>query len=132
MGVYYTKHEKKNSFLQKSIFRLSIRHHTRARYTSSTAKSIQMTCPKTTSCPLSRPFPPCQLPFLARITRKKDNPLLGRYGIKNDTKVKKMAKMFAHYQKLCIFATELKEKTSEMNKSVFAAWWWRYSRLEQS
>ena len=51
---------------------------------------------------------------------------------KNDTKVKKMAKMFAHYQKLCNFATELKEKTSEMNKSVFAAWWWRYSRLEQS
>jgi hypothetical protein len=43
-----------------------------------------------------------------------------------------MAKMFAHYQKLCNFATELKEKTSEMNKSVFAAWWWRYSRLEQS
>jgi hypothetical protein len=29
---------------------------------------------------------------------------------KNDTKVKKMAKMFAHYQKLCNFATELKEK----------------------
>jgi hypothetical protein len=52
--------------------------------------------------------------------------------IKNDTKVKKTAKMFAHYQKICNFATELKEKTSEMNKSVFAAWWWRYSRLEQS
>ena len=75
-------------------------------------------------------------PCFPRNPCQKDNLLLGgemlRYGIKNDTKVKKMAKMFAHYQKLCNFATELKEKTSEMNKSVFAAWWWRYSRLEQS